>query len=159
MTSPTSRLYFIGAGHIAAHHLQAAHELLPDAAIHASDPNADALRAFAALDSRVVTHDSLDAMLASPSSTGDIAIICTPPRFHEQLTLLALASGRNVLCEKPFAMTVQQAERMRTAAQAAGLMLHSCGNRFMDTPGMRHAKRVYQSGEPVQERTRRCRRT
>lgn len=147
MTSPPSRLYFVGTGHIAAHHLQAAQELLPDAELHASDLNADSLAAFTALDPRVRPHDTVDGMLASAPQAGDIVIICTPPSSHEALTLQALAGGRNVLCEKPFAMSADQAERMRATAEAAGLALHSCGSRFLDTAGMRHAKRVYSSGE------------
>lgn len=42
--------------------------------------------------------------------------ICTPTATHVDLTLWALASGYNVLCEKPVALTSEDVARIRTAA-------------------------------------------
>ncbi len=39
--------------------------------------------------------------------------INTPPRFHEQMTLDALAAGKHVLCEKPLAQTVEGCEKIK----------------------------------------------
>jgi predicted dehydrogenase len=36
----------------------------------------------------------------------DLVSICTPNKFHHDLTLLALSLGAHVACEKPMAMTV-----------------------------------------------------
>jgi predicted dehydrogenase len=52
----------------------------------------------------------------------DAVTIATPPDKHETLTLEALAAGVHVLCEKPFAVDVEQAERMHAAAASAGLV-------------------------------------
>lgn len=46
-----------------------------------------------------------------------------PAARHRDLTLAALASGRHVLCEKPFALTAADARAMVAAAQARGLVL------------------------------------
>jgi predicted dehydrogenase len=45
--------------------------------------------------------------------------IITPPVAHHALALAALAAGKHVLCEKPFAMNAAQAEEMRAAAEKA----------------------------------------
>ena len=49
----------------------------------------------------------------------DAVSIATPNKFHAPLTIAALRCGLHVLCEKPMAMTVREAERMVAAAQQA----------------------------------------
>ena len=50
----------------------------------------------------------------------DAVAIVSPPATHHAITLAALAAGKHVLCEKPFASSGEQAEEMRAAALAAG---------------------------------------
>jgi len=45
--------------------------------------------------------------------------IATPNKFHAPLTIAALRRGVHVLCEKPMAMTVREAQRMMEAAKKA----------------------------------------
>jgi predicted dehydrogenase len=45
--------------------------------------------------------------------------ICTPGSSHAEIATAALAAGKHVLCEKPLANTVAEAERMVAAAQQA----------------------------------------
>ncbi|HSY54102.1 MAG TPA: Gfo/Idh/MocA family oxidoreductase [Opitutaceae bacterium] len=52
-----------------------------------------------------------------------LAIIASPPRWHAEQTLAALARGWHVLCEKPMAATSAEAEQMISAAEAAGQVL------------------------------------
>ncbi|MFF3818560.1 Gfo/Idh/MocA family protein [Streptomyces bluensis] len=49
----------------------------------------------------------------------DVVDICTPGDSHAEIALAALAAGKHVLCEKPLANTVAQAEAMAEAAEAA----------------------------------------
>ncbi|HSH94916.1 MAG TPA: Gfo/Idh/MocA family oxidoreductase [Roseimicrobium sp.] len=53
----------------------------------------------------------------------DLAIIASPPRFHADQTVALLRAGSHVLCEKPMADTVADAERMMAAANEAGRVL------------------------------------
>lgn len=49
--------------------------------------------------------------------------ICVPNHLHEQYVVRALEAGKHVLCEKPIALTLDAAERMRAAATAADRIL------------------------------------
>ncbi|WP_406715623.1 Gfo/Idh/MocA family protein [Streptomyces althioticus] len=49
----------------------------------------------------------------------DLVDICTPGDSHAEIALAALAAGKHVLCEKPLANTVAEAEAMVRAAQEA----------------------------------------
>lgn len=52
-------------------------------------------------------------------ATSDVELvsIVTPPAEHAEMTLAALEAGKHVLCEKPTAMSVQEAEAMLEAAK------------------------------------------
>jgi predicted dehydrogenase len=45
--------------------------------------------------------------------------ICTPGDTHADIAIAALQAGKHVLCEKPLANTVEEAERMAVAAEEA----------------------------------------
>jgi predicted dehydrogenase len=45
--------------------------------------------------------------------------VCTPGDTHADIAIAALQAGKHVVCEKPLANTVEEAERMATAAEEA----------------------------------------
>jgi UDP-N-acetyl-2-amino-2-deoxyglucuronate dehydrogenase len=49
----------------------------------------------------------------------DLACICTMPNTHKAIALHAFAVGANVLCEKPFALNLAEAQEMASAARTA----------------------------------------
>jgi predicted dehydrogenase len=49
----------------------------------------------------------------------EIVDICTPGDTHAEIAIAALEAGKHVLCEKPLANTVAEAEAMTSAAEAA----------------------------------------
>ena len=49
----------------------------------------------------------------------DVVDICTPGDTHHPIALAALAAGKHVLCEKPLANDVAEAEEMAAAAEQA----------------------------------------
>jgi predicted dehydrogenase len=53
----------------------------------------------------------------------DAALVAVPPRFHAPLTVQLLDSGIDVLCEKPLALTADEAIRMVEVAQKNGRYL------------------------------------
>lgn len=61
---------------------------------------------------------SCEAMLSQCEL--DVVSVAAPPLTHHADVLAALAAGKHVICEKPFAMNVEQAQDMLAAAQQAG---------------------------------------
>ena len=53
----------------------------------------------------------------------DVVDVCLPTALHEKLTLAAAQAGKHVLCEKPMAMSLAEADRMIAAAEQAGVTL------------------------------------
>ncbi|MCM8525283.1 MAG: Gfo/Idh/MocA family oxidoreductase [Lentisphaeraceae bacterium] len=53
----------------------------------------------------------------------DIIYIATPHTFHKEHTLLALRNGKHVMCEKPFAINMDEAEEMIFEAKSRKLFL------------------------------------
>ncbi|MES2309746.1 MAG: Gfo/Idh/MocA family oxidoreductase [Verrucomicrobiota bacterium] len=47
----------------------------------------------------------------------DVVDICLPTDLHAKFALEAIAAGKNIFCEKPFALTVQDAKKVRDAAR------------------------------------------
>lgn len=58
----------------------------------------------------------------------DVVDICLPTYLHARYAIEALGAGHHVLCEKPMALNVEQADRMIDAANRAGrrLMIAQC---------------------------------
>ncbi|WP_246660496.1 Gfo/Idh/MocA family oxidoreductase [Nitratireductor sp. XY-223] len=52
----------------------------------------------------------------------DIVDICLPPHLHGPVALMALAAGKHVICEKPVAGSVAEADELMAAAERAGLL-------------------------------------
>jgi predicted dehydrogenase len=51
----------------------------------------------------------------------DLVSVVTPPATHMEITLAALERGKAVLCEKPMAMSADEAKRMTDRAREAGV--------------------------------------
>ena len=128
------RLYFIGGGVIARAHAAAARKIPGGQEIHVTDPSNAAIAAFLSETPEAIVHPDPSAMLAGPARPTDLVIVATPPVSHAALAILAFASGRHVLSEKPLAMTLDEARAMREAARKAGRHLFDCSVRFMGDP-------------------------
>lgn len=78
----------------------------------------------------------------------DLIDICTPGDTHAEIAVAALEAGKHVLCEKPLANSVAEAERMAQAAEAAFErgVYSMCGFTYRRTPALSLAKRMVDEG-------------
>ena len=77
--------------------------------------------AFAAEFGALAHHSGYDELIADPNV--EFVYVATPHPTHLGLVLQAVAAGKHVLCEKPMAVTAQQARQMVEAAAAARVFL------------------------------------
>ncbi|KZM68258.1 Gfo/Idh/MocA family oxidoreductase [Nocardia terpenica] len=87
---------------------------------------------------------SADALLSDPDAL-DLVVIATPNRTHAPLARQALAAGLPVVVDKPFALTVAEAESVIDEAERAGLPLTVFQNRRWDSD-FRTVRRLIDEG-------------
>jgi predicted dehydrogenase len=75
----------------------------------------------------------------------EIVDISTPNDSHAEIALAAARAGKHVLCEKPLALNVKQAEAMLEAVQKAKVMHMVCHN-YRRVPALVQAKKMIAEG-------------
>lgn len=122
---------------------------VPNAVLSAvASREADRAAAFAAAypqaDGRLPkAYGSYDQLAADPEV--DAVYVASPHPFHMEQSILCLERGKAVLCEKPFAATFAQAERMVAAARAHRVFLmEAMWTRFL--PAVQHARAAIRDG-------------
>ncbi|MEZ0075506.1 Gfo/Idh/MocA family protein [Planotetraspora sp. GP83] len=77
-----------------------------------------------------------------------IVDICTPGDSHAEIAIAALAAGKHVLCEKPLANSVAEAEAMAAAARAAAArgVRSMVGFNYRRVPAVALARRLVAEG-------------
>jgi len=76
----------------------------------------------------------------------DIVDICTPGDSHAQIAIAAAEAGKAILCEKPLANDVVEAERMALAVKRAGVVNMVCHN-YRRCPAVALAKKLIDEGK------------
>lgn len=153
-TTPPLRIAMIGTGFMGRMHSQAWNTaprffdlpLAPQLALlvgRRSDATAEAAARWG------WSGHSLDWREAIERDDIDAVDICTPGDTHEEIALAALAAGKHVLCEKPLANTVAEAERMTVAALEASQRdgaVAMCGFSYRRTPALALARQLIDDG-------------
>src|SRR5262245_55063600 len=75
----------------------------------------------------------------------DVAVICTPHLTHVPIGVDCLATGVHVLCEKPIAVEVAEADRLIAAQAANQVLAVSFQHRLR--PSVEYVKKFIESGE------------
>lgn len=87
--------------------------------------------------------DNLAEALTDPKIR--LVTVATPPHAHVDPVMEALAAGRHVVCEKPFAKDLAQARAMLEAAEKAGVV-HMLGAEFRFDSAQALLRRVVREG-------------
>ncbi len=140
----------IGASTIAKEHMIGAIRAQPDGEVVAV-MSSDAARGkqYGAEQGIARSYDSVAALLADPAV--DIVYVSTTNELHLPQTLAAAAAGKHVLCEKPLALTLEDAQAMVAACRKAGVVMGT--NHHLRNAGthraMRDAIAVGRIGRPL----------
>jgi predicted dehydrogenase len=86
----------------------------------------------------------------------DAVIVSTPTKFHAEIAVGALQAGKHVLCEKPLARTVDEAEAIVNAARHAGRVLKT-GFNYRQMAHVRKAQELLGQGAIGPQYFLRCR--
>jgi len=103
----------------------------------------DERRQLAAREWSVRTHARAEEMLNDPDV--GLVVVGTPPSVHFDSVMAALRAGKHVVCEKPFAIHVEEVDRMIDAAVAGGRVLTVYQSRRWD-PDYLALREVVRSG-------------
>lgn len=132
----------IGCGMISGFHARALAAIDGARLVGVYDPNSASM-ARAAEAYGVGTFDSMEAMLACPEI--DAVCVLTPNGLHAPIALQALAAKKHVVVEKPMAITLEDADRLVAASEAARLQLCVISQlRF--SPAVQAVKRALEAG-------------
>ncbi len=124
------RIGMIGCGVISKQYL-ATFDALPDVQLVAV-ADLDPARAAAAAEGREgVRALSVEELIADPEV--DTVLNLTIPAAHAGIDHAAIAAGKNVYSEKPFAVTTEEGRQVLAAAAAAGVLVGSAPDTVLGT--------------------------
>jgi len=143
----------IGRGHARAYHEHPEAEL-----VAVADLSAEALRPWAATLGADACFTDYREMLKSRRP--GLVSVALPNYLHAEVSIAAMEAGAHLVCEKPMAMNLDQARRMREAAERTGRKL-AINLSYRFTPQAQALKAIAEGGglgEPYHAYTRWTRR-
>lgn len=134
----TIRWGLIGASTIAREWMIGAFRAQPDGAVTAvMSSSAERAKAYAAENGIAGAYDDIADLLSDPEV--DAVYISTTNELHKEQAIAAARAGKHVLAEKPLALTLADAEAMRDACAAAGVVMAT--NHHLRNAGTHRAMR------------------
>ena len=109
------KIAIIGCGTIGNIHATAYNGCKDASLVSAVDIIAEKAKAFAEKFSISAVESDYKKVLSDPDV--DAVSVCLPNYLHCQVTIDALKAGKRVLCEKPIALNMEEAESMRAEAE------------------------------------------
>lgn len=138
------RLAIVGAGWAGERQLQAVRELGRKISVTCLvDRDADFLAEKAAQYGITKTYTDYEAVLQDPEI--DAVSICTPHMLHCEMAVAAARAHKHILCEKPIALTLDDADRMIATAHEHKVRLYVAEN-WSYTPVAHFLRDALQSG-------------
>ena len=135
----------LGVGDMGKRHAENLRQLVPEARLVAvADPATDrALKVARELEVERC-FSSFDEMLGEKDV--ECVVIAAPDKFHASAICAAAAAGKDILCEKPIALSLSDAHAALAAVEKAGVRLQIGFMRRYD-PGYSSARKRIEAGE------------
>lgn len=134
----------VGAGFVAPHHVDAIRRLGFADVVALAASSLDSARARAAALGIPRAYGGYEALLDDPDV--QVVHVATPNHLHAAVVSAAAARGKHVVCDKPLATTVADAERLLAEATRAGVV-HAVTFNYRGNPLVQHARTAVARGE------------
>ena len=132
----------VGAGGISRSYAQAFVQGLPYQLVGVADIRIESAREVAAMVA-AQAYDNVDQMIEELRPTA--AIVCTPPSTHPDVCIRLMEQGVHVLCEKPLAISTEEAIRMAETAERCHVVF-SMGSKFRFVADVQTTQEIVDSG-------------
>jgi predicted dehydrogenase len=140
----------LGVGTMGRHHAYNLRHRIPEAHLVAV-ADADLNRA-----KQVAAELEIDHFYASVEALVEredvqAVVVVTPAKFHGAAMKVCAQSGKDIFCEKPFTLTVEEADEVLDLTQKAGVRVQVGHVRRYDPPNVRAKERIEggEIGDPV----------
>ncbi len=122
MADKRLKVCVVGAGDMGVRHLKGWGKVKEAEVVALVDDAPARLQALGAL-LQSTTKLYADYRQAIDEARPDVVSVCVPTAYHAQVSLYAIERGAHVMCEKPIALTLEEADMMMAAAQEKGVLL------------------------------------
>lgn len=133
-----------GTGFMGRVHTEAVRRLGNVEVVGVAGRTLEGTRKFAELNSIPRATDQYQQLLEDPEI--DAVHICTPNALHFEMAKPAMEAGKHVLCEKPLASTVEEAEAMLALAEEKNLA-HCTLYNVRAYPQVQQMRRMREAGD------------
>ena len=137
-----SNVALVGCGYWGKNLCRNFHALGALSSVVDATENGQTTARFIALDTEIT--DSLDDVLRNDQIQG--VALATPAETHAELTIQAMRAGKDVFVEKPMALTLEDAEKMKKVAEETGRIL-MVGHLLEYHPAVLKLREMIASGE------------
>lgn len=135
----------IGVGEMGKRHAENLRRLVPEAQLIAiADLSAQRVKHIA--DELEIEHAYTNAEEMLQRKDVQAVVVATPDKFHAAAVKAAAAAGKDILCEKPLAITLDDAQKALEAVSRAGVRLQVGFMRRYD-PAYASAMKRVEAGE------------
>lgn len=121
MILDTVRVGLIGSGFVSAIHAESLRRVPGAVLVAVASPTPGNAERFAA--AHGIPHHATDYRAVVERPDVDLVVLGLPNDVHLEVVLAAAAAGKHVVVEKPLALSLDEADRMIAACEAAGVML------------------------------------
>jgi predicted dehydrogenase len=143
-------LAVVGVGTMGRQHAQNIRRLIPKAELKAI-VDADLKRAEQVAQELEIGHyyDKVEAV--AERRDVQAVVVVTPAKFHGSTMRACAEAGKDIFCEKPFTLTVEEADSLLDLTSKAGVRVQVGHVRRYDPPNVRAKKRIEagEIGDPV----------
>jgi predicted dehydrogenase len=137
MSTSQLRVGVIGLGNAAQSlHLPALQTIASATVVGGVDPEAQR-RTAANGRWKLATFENVAELMHTAKP--DVVIVCTPPETHVAVGTTALQGGAHLICEKPIAPSVEDAEKLLAVARSVGRRV-AMNHEFREMPAFRAAR-------------------